>query len=166
MERLSVWIQFCGFVLTQGSNDFGGGIRNEGTLTLSNSTVSGNSATSGSAILSYDAVSSEPASVTLSNSLFDGECDGAIVSGGYNIESPGNTCGFDQPGDQASVPDPMLGPLQNNGGPTETHALEEGSPAINQIPQADCELTSDQRGEPRPETGGTLCDVGAFELQP
>ena len=87
------------------------------------------------------------------------------TSEGYNIESPGNTCGFDQTGDQASVPDPMLGPLQNNGGPTETHALEQGSPAINQIPQADCGVTTDQRGEPRPETGGTLCDVGAFERQ-
>jgi hypothetical protein len=60
----------------------------------------------------------------------------------------------------------MLGPLQNNGGPTETHALLSGSDAINQIPEAACELGEDQRGEPRPETGGTMCDVGAYEVQP
>jgi len=90
-------------------------------------------------------------------------------SSGYNIESPGNTCGFDQGTDQPSVPDPMLGPLADNGGPTETHALEEGSPAINQIPAADCvdeegePLTTDQRGLARPQ--GDSCDVGAFELE-
>jgi hypothetical protein len=88
-----------------------------------------------------------------------------VNSNGYNIESPGNTCGFDQTGDQV-VPDAMLGPLQDNGGPTETHALLPGSPAINQIPEAECEVDTDQRGEPRPETGGTMCDVGAFEVQP
>lgn len=63
-----------------------------------------------------------------------------------------------------------LGPLQDNGGPTETHALGGGSVAINVIPEADCldsegeSLVADQRGEPRP--GGTMCDVGAFELNP
>ena len=118
-----------------------------------------------------------PVSVTMSATLVDGICTEAVdevewASNGYNIESPGDTCGFDQTGDQPSVPDPMLGPLQDNGGPTETHALEEGSPAINQIPVEDCldadgaPLAADQRGEPRPETGGTLCDVGAFERQP
>ena len=66
----------------------------------------------------------------------------------------------------------MLGPLQDNGGPTMTHALLPGSPAINQIPVEDCldadgaPLATDQRGVSRPETGGTLCDVGAFEVQP
>jgi hypothetical protein len=101
--------------------------------------------------------------------LVEGECtqEGGEVtwtSNGYNIESPGDTCGFDQNTDEAGVPDPMLGPLQNNGGPTQTHALLPGSDAINQIPEAACELEEDQRGEPRP--GGTMCDVGAFEVQP
>jgi hypothetical protein len=57
-----------------------------------------------------------------------------------------------------------LGPLADNGGPTLTHALLPGSIAIDRIPEAECRATEDQRGEPRPETGGTLCDVGAFEL--
>ena len=72
------------------------------------------------------------------------------------------------------ITDPV-GPLQDNGGPTMTHALQTVpvvSVAIDKIPEADCvhadgsPLTTDQRGQPRPETGGTMCDVGAFEVQP
>jgi hypothetical protein len=137
----------------------GGGIFNTGTLKITSSTVSGNTADEGSGI-------HNDGTARLTNSLIDGDCVGDITSSGYNIESPGNTCGFDQEGDQPSVPDPMLGPLRNNGGPTMTHALEPGSPAINRIPGDACEVDTDQRGEPRPETGGTMCDVGAFEVQP
>ena len=63
-----------------------------------------------------------------------------------------------------------LGRLQDNGGPTQTHALNAGSVAIDLIPAAQCvdaddnPLTVDQRGELRP--GGMLCDAGAFEAQP
>jgi hypothetical protein len=91
-----------------------------------------------------------------------------VTSGDFNIESPGSTCGFDQPSDQVNVSadDLSLGPLQDNGGPTETHALGEGSVAIDQIPAEDCEVEADQRDEPRPESGGDACDVGAFERQP
>ncbi len=53
-----------------------------------------------------------------------------------------------------------------NGGPTMTHALLPGSVAINRIPEADRGVATDQRGEPRPETGGTMCDVGSVEVQP
>jgi hypothetical protein len=112
--------------------------------------------------------------------LINNDCSGeAALSTGYNTESPGDTCGFDQPTDQASVSADALnlGPLANNGGPTMTHkpgdgGFGEGSAAIDQIPEVDCldaggePLTTDQRGEQRPETGGTLCDVGAFERQP
>ena len=97
-----------------------------------------------------------------------------MVSLGHNIESPGNTCGFDQATDQVSITAEQLalGPLADNGGPTMTHALLPGSFAIDQIPAVDCgdaagaPLTTDQRGEPRPETGDSMCDVGAFEVQP
>ena len=141
-----------------------------GTLTLVNSTVSGNTASDeGGGIFNCG-----QAEATLINSLIDGDCgfylDGVITSNGYNIESPGDTCGFDQTGDQVGVPDPMLGPLQDNSGPTMTHALE-GTVGVDVIPEAECvdaegaRLTTDQRGESRPETGGTLCDVGAFERQ-
>lgn len=61
----------------------------------------------------------------------------------------------------------QLGPLANNGGPTQTHLPAAGSPAIDLIPSGDngCGGTFnvDQRGEPRPETGGTACDAGAVE---
>jgi hypothetical protein len=91
-----------------------------------------------------------------------------LVSHGYNIESPGDTCGFDQETDQVEVTAEQLnlGPLQDNGGPTGTHALGAGSVAIDQIPEADCEVDTDQRGEPRPAGTESKCDVGAFEVQP
>jgi hypothetical protein len=150
-----------------GRDHLGGGILNEGTMTITNSTVSGNEADSGDGIYNRG-------TLTLTNTLVNNDCAGITASGGGNIESPGDTCGFDQPTDQVNVnPDDLnLGPLADNGGPTMTHALGAGSVAIDVIPEADCvdaddqPLTTDQRGEPRPETGGTMCDVGAFELQP
>jgi CSLREA domain-containing protein len=68
--------------------------------------------------------------------------------------------------------DPLLGPLQNNGGPTQTRALLPGSPAVDAAAPAGCvddlgaPLTTDQRGLPRPYPAGGPCDMGAFELQP
>ena len=68
--------------------------------------------------------------------------------------------------------DPQLGPLQNNGGPTETMALPATSPAVNRGFSA---LRTDQRGGPRPvlypgipisaAAGANGADIGAFELQ-
>jgi hypothetical protein len=120
------------------SNDCGGGLFNQGSLTLASTIVSGNTAN---------------------------DCDGEVTSNGYNLESPGDTCGFGGEGDQASVPADQLrlGPLADNGGLTMTHALEPGSVAIDQIPDGACEVGADQRGEPRPTGGG--CDVGSFEVQ-
>ncbi|MGB5696911.1 MAG: choice-of-anchor Q domain-containing protein [Polyangiales bacterium] len=153
------------------ARDDGGGIsnRDRGSYTLINCTVSGNAAPQGSAMSK-----SGNQSVTIRNSLVDGDCTGPsdFTSNSYNVESPGDTCGFHQEGDQVDVSsdDLKVGPLQDNGGPTETHALGAGSVAIDQIPVEDCvdadgaPLTTDQRGEPRP--GGTMCDVGAFEVQP
>jgi hypothetical protein len=121
-------------------------------MIIESSTVSGNTGTDiqGSALLL--------------NVIVDGDCsDGPVTSNGYNIESPGDTCGFDQVGDLKNEPDVGLGPLQGNGGPTETHALLPGSVAIDRIAEADCGATTDQRGVARPQ--GTACDVGAFELE-
>ena len=156
----------------------GGGIWNGGTLTLTHSTVWGNTADSG------DAIAVDPSSNTeIANTLIDGDCGvydifsqpgtPDIASNGYNIESPENTCGFNQTGDQVSVTEEELnlGELADNGGPTMTHKPGDGdfgedSVAIDAIPIDDCEVTEDQRGQPRPETGGTTCDVRAFEVQP
>ena len=54
-----------------------------------------------------------------------------------------------------------LGPLADNGGPTETHAITDTSLAFNVVPEEDC-VSFDQRGVARPQLGD--CDLGAFEL--
>jgi hypothetical protein len=59
--------------------------------------------------------------------------------------------------------DPLLSPLQNNGGPTSTHALSAGSPAIDHGNNA-ASLQDDQRGNGFPRVVGTNADIGAFEF--
>jgi hypothetical protein len=58
--------------------------------------------------------------------------------------------------------DPRLGPLQGNGGPTQTLALLPGSPARGHGDNAFAPRT-DQRGFKRLDTLGELTDIGAFE---
>jgi hypothetical protein len=145
----------------------GGGIDNAGALTINNSTLSGNSAAvsgggiSGTAILQNSIIA---------NSLSGGNCNAVPTSHGYNLSSDG-ACVFNGPGDLNNT-DPKLGPLQNNGGPTQTQALLSGSPAIDAGNPSGCTdgnghlLKTDQRGQPRPDkedTGG--CDMGAYESQ-
>lgn len=90
---------------------------------------------------------------------------GTLSSYGFNLDS-GSTCGFTAAGDQANI-DPKLGPLRDNGGPTQTHALLDRSPAIDAVNTIQCPLI-DQRGAARPADGdgnGTfICDAGAYEL--
>ena len=81
---------------------------------------------------------------------------------------PGPFGAFSGVGDIRNT-DPLLGPLQDNGGPTSTHALLPGSPAID---KGNTNLTTDQRGAPRffddPNSangGGNNSDIGAFEFQ-
>jgi len=140
-----------------------------GDLTLINSTVVGKGESYGDEALgAYGEIR-----VTNTVIVSEAPCyfygDGFITSLGGNIESPGDTCGFTDPTDLVNVTaaELNLGPLQDNGGPTETHALLPGSVAIDRIPPAMCvdadgqPLTEDQRGVARPQ--GAACDVGAFE---
>jgi hypothetical protein len=84
-----------------------------------------------------------------------------VTSGGYNLDS-GDSCQFNRPGDLSNT-DPRLGPLQDNGGPTQTEALMPGSSAIDAVGNEACPPpTTDQRGVTRPQ--GPRCDVGAFEV--
>ncbi len=92
------------------------------------------------------------------NCYLSGYGAGPVVSLGHNIDSDGS-CGLSGPGDLSGV-DPMLGELADNGGPTLTHALLPGSPAIDAGDDARCPA-ADQRGAPRP--GGANCDIGAYE---
>jgi hypothetical protein len=155
----------------------GGGLfSNSGQVTISNSTVANNSAQVGGNIFGCqvsDCGDSGPVILQnsiVANSLSGGNCHGAVASDGYNLSSD-NTCSLDNTGDMNST-DPMLGPLQNNGGPTMTTALLSGSPAIDAGNPSGCTdgqgylLKTDQRGKPRPDpedTGG--CDMGAYENQ-
>jgi len=91
---------------------------------------------------------------------------GTLTSHGYNlIQDVAHTSllrGNATPADLKGM-SPHVGPLQNNGGLTETHALLLRSPAIDKIPRKACDTISiDQRGISRPQ--GSACDIGAFEV--
>lgn len=144
----------------------GGGITNSGTLKISSSTISANGAQFGGNLYG-------PATLQngiVANSLSGGNCSRSVNSNGHNLSSDG-TCDFDGTGDLNNT-NPLLGPLQNNGGPTQTMALPSGSPAIDAGNPSGCTdgngdlLKTDQRGKPRPDTEDTGgCDMGAYESQ-
>lgn len=126
-----------------------------GDLTITNSTIAGNSAG-----IDYAAVAAAPIvgnTLLADNSGVD--CGLPVTSLGQNLES-GTSCGFTGTGDIQNA-DPLLGPLSDNGGPTDTRALTAGSPAID-AGGSGCQ-PADQRGYARPV--GVACDIGAFELQ-
>lgn len=165
-----------------------GGIDNTHTLTLINSTVSGNTAdgvagifNGGTMTLTSSTVADNegpPGGVgglwiettaTLKNTIVADNTGKnchlvqPLTDAGYNVSDA--ACGFTVATSQQGV-DPLLGPLANNGGPTQTMAVLVGSPAIDQIPpgSSGCGTTvaTDQRGASRPQGAG--CDVGAFEV--
>src|SRR5213079_790602 len=90
---------------------------------------------------------------------------GTVTSHGYNLSSDDGGGVLTGPGDQINT-DPMLGPLQDNGGPTFTHALLPGSPAIN---AGDSSFTPppfyDQRGPGFDRVVNGRIDIGSFEVQ-
>jgi hypothetical protein len=151
-------------------SDNGGGIYNRADAIVLNVTLSGNIASgSGTGGNIYN----DGASLAIKNSILadsdtDGNCfnnDGIFTSQGWNLDS-GNTCGFNGNGDLTNTK-PLLGPLQDNGGFTSTHALSFGSPAIDSGTNTGCPAT-DQRGFSRPldgdSNGSTTCDIGSYEV--
>jgi predicted outer membrane repeat protein len=178
------------------SNDHGGAIQSSGTLTLTNSTLSANHAKNNGGGLDWttgavftllnDTVVSNTAgtqggnlytggapnaSIKLKNTLvaFGGpnNCDNTVATQGNNLESA-ITCGLSAGSDLRNA-DPKIGPLQDNGGPTWTHALKFGSPAIDAGSNTGCPA-ADQRGIARPQdgdgNGSAVCDIGALEATP
>ena len=145
------------------ADDGGGGIFNDGQYyspaTVSNSTFSGNSAAVGGGIRQFGGGAATLKNTIMANSPTGGNCSGGITDGGGNLSYPDTTC----PGING---DPVLGPLQNNGGPTRTTALRPGSAALDAADDAICAAPPvnnlDQRGYPRPL--GAHCDIGAYEL--
>ena len=157
----------------------GGGIYNTGEagnarLSISNSTFSGNTAGGGVGSIHNLGMG---ATATLINTIFNAQTGpsiqnqrGNVTSGGYNLSSDIGGGVLTGPGDQINI-DPKLGPLQNNGGPTDTHALLSGSPGINAgdphfDPNAfDPPLIDDQRGGFYARVVNDRIDIGAFEVQ-
>ena len=169
----------------------GGAIYNSGNaVTITNSTFTGNSATAGGAILGdgglitlRNVTISGNSAVGSGGGIFDGidnsEAHNSIIAnntptncGGSAIDSiPSSynligdaSCGISGTGNLINT-NPLLAALASNGGPTQTMALNAGSPAINtgspNLAGIDICATVDQRGTVRPQ--GTRCDIGAFE---
>jgi Abnormal spindle-like microcephaly-assoc'd, ASPM-SPD-2-Hydin len=140
--------------------------------TVTSSTFSNNSAVGAGAAIFANGTTVEVVNSILANSTGTDcgvESAGTIGNGTFNIADD-NSCGFgsstglngDAIGDSVL---PLLDALQNNGGQTDTFALQPNSPAIDAVPIANCPPT-DQRGDPRPGDGGNACDIGAFESSP
>ena len=162
------------------------GINGSATLRITNSTLSGNSAPLGPAIYSYghsnttldvldctlkaNWIINVWATLQLGSTIFDTGSiwneSGTINSLGYNLSSDDAGGFLTATGDHINT-DPMLGPLQDNGGPTFTHELLPNSPAIDAgDPNFTLPLDYDQRGSDFPRVANGRIDVGAFELQP
>lgn len=147
----------------------GGAIYNLQTVSIFNSTIANN--TSPNTYAEKSGIWLDLGALNLSNSIvannnggnnFYNVRTGIFTSQGYNLSNNWNgltTVASDLTGD------PKLGDLSDNGGPTQTHALLDGSPAIdtgnNTVCAADPVNGKDQRGVTRPQ--GTVCDIGAYE---
>jgi len=117
----------------------GGGVSNSGTLNYTNTIIANHVKSQGDCVL---------------------RSDGQVGENNYNLVEDGGCS-------PAFSGDPKLVALGDNGGATQTHALQPDSPALDVIPAGDCALSGDQRGQPRPVgqiSVDTLCDIGAVEM--
>lgn len=161
--------------VSQNSANWAGGIYNteNGIATITNSTVSENSANSAGGVMNWD-----NAVMTLSNTIIanstSGNCvrSNGTVNAEHSLVEDGLSC-INGTNSNNLTGDPMLGPLQNNGGPTFTHALLPGSPAIDAGTNLNS-LATDQRGSGFARTiddpnvvnaaGSDATDMGAVEF--
>lgn len=149
----------------------GGGIFVHGNLTLVNCTITDNITKGDAGGVYISGHLDFTNTIIADNSGKGGSCivggpggykgEGSIGENSNNLVRGGNCS-------PAFSENPLLGPLDDNGGATMTHALLPGSPAIDAIPASSCTLPTDQRGAPRPvivDSAETSCDIGAFEVQ-
>lgn len=156
----------------------GGAVYNKGsgigcTLTLKNSTFNGNSGAAVGDSIYNDSMILDTAAVNIGNTILNvaggrnifNNGPGKIISYGYSLSSDDADGYLTGSGDQINT-DPMLGPLQDNGGPTFTHQLLNGSPAID---AGDPTFTPppfyDQRGPDFFRIRDDRIDIGSFEVQ-
>jgi len=147
----------------------GGGIRNDGTLTITNSTLSGNFCGNsaddhGGGIYNSGTLKIGDTILKVGPSgenVYNVQQLGSVTSLGYNLSSDNGGGYLTATGDRITT-DPMLGPLQNNGGPTFTHLPASNSPAID---AGDPTLGMDQRGSGFVRVMNGRIDIGAVEAQ-
>jgi len=168
-------------VSNNSTDRYGGGVSNWATTIIINSTIYNNSAADQGGGITSPCGRRGCGPLELVNTIVAGntapsgpDCTisglstpGTITSLGYNLIGDSSGCDFvaaigDLVGTAASPIDPMLGLLASNGGPTETHALLRGSPAIDAGDNTAAPAT-DQRGVARPQ--GSSADIGSFELE-
>lgn len=150
----------------------GGGLYTDsGAISLNNTTIANNIAITGGGLYRTGS-----ANVLMQNSIVAGnsadtgpDCSGILFSVTFSLIQNASSCTFGGSNNLLGI-DPLLTPLQNNGGPTLTHALGLTSPALNAGDPGGCKdaqsvsLTTDQRGTTRPQPTGGRCDMGAYEV--
>jgi hypothetical protein len=154
----------------------GGGIANgSGSTVIQNSTINSNTADGpngpgfgGNVFLADGTVEMGNTILNIGSgeNIFNFGNRGTVISDGYNLSSDNGAGYLVAAGDQINT-DPRLGPLQDNGGPTLTHALLTDSPAINtgNPNNSQPQLISDQRGHGFDRVKSGRSDIGAFEVQ-
>jgi hypothetical protein len=155
---------------TAGSH--GGGVDDDdntaGAVQFTNDTIYGNAtqAHGGGVGIGGSSPPSFVNTIVAGNSAVQGaaDCDSGLTDQGHNLDSSG-TCFTPSASNGDINANPHLGPLQNNGGQTDTMALLDGSPAINAGDNTACPA-ADQRGVSRPQPAGGVCDIGAYEATP
>jgi hypothetical protein len=172
------------------STSRGGGVFNaDGAMVIRHSTITnnstpylntgngvaslGNAATSISTRIESSIIAGNVGSAAGTGSdvdFVDAQFLNSFVSDGYNVIGTGNALAkFDQPGDKIGITNPLLSPLAANGGLTDTHALLDGSAAINagkpsfNASNFSPPLSTDQRGVGFARVLGGRIDAGAFE---
>jgi len=150
----------------------GGAIWNTGRLVVSHATISGNQASRGGGIAGSGTISLGSSIVYGNTADQSPDIFGDVASQSFNIVGNAEGANGLWPSDINSG-SPMLSQLSDNGGPTQTMALQQNSPAIDAIPEDSCTwdpdnnpntsaepVSSDQRGVARVGQ----CDIGAFEF--